>query len=80
MAEDRDIPSWVDDAMRKAVSPLPERRQQDVFEYLHDLRKPNKAFVKKTKPPLIERDPVAFWQGTSLALVLVIIYLLTFIA
>ncbi|MFT6468633.1 MAG: serine/threonine protein phosphatase PrpC/tRNA A-37 threonylcarbamoyl transferase component Bud32 [Oleispira sp.] len=80
MAEDRDIPSWVDDAIRKAVSPLPERRQQDVFEYLHDLRKPNKAFVKKTKPPLIERDPVAFWQGTSFALVLVIIYLLTFIA
>jgi serine/threonine protein kinase len=79
IAEERDIPSWVDDAIRKAVNPLPDRRQQDLFEYLHDLRKPNKAFVNKTKPPLIERDPVAFWQGITVALVLVIIYLLTII-
>ena len=77
MGEDREIPSWVDDAIRMAVNPLPDRRQQDVFEYLHDLRKPNKAFVNKTKPPLIERNPVAFWQGVTVGLVLVILYLLS---
>ena len=77
LADDREIPSWVDSAIRKAVSPLPDRRQLDLFEYLHDLRKPNKEFLNKTRPPLIERNPVALWQGISGVLALVIIYLLT---
>lgn len=77
LADDREIPSWVDFAIRKAVSPLPDRRQLDLFEYLHDLRKPNKEFLNKTRPPLIERNPVALWQGISGVLFLIIIYLLT---
>ena len=77
LADDREIPSWVDSAIRKAVSPLPDRRQLDIFEFLHDLRKPNKEFLNQARPPLIERNPVALWQGISLLLVVIIGYLLT---
>lgn len=77
LSDDREIPSWVDEGIRKAVNPLPDRRQYDLFEYLHDLRKPNKEFLNKARPPLIERNPVALWQGISAILALVIIYLLT---
>jgi serine/threonine protein phosphatase PrpC/predicted Ser/Thr protein kinase len=76
LADDREIPSWVDSAVRKAVSPLPDRRQFDLFEYLHDLRKPNKEFLNKTRPPLIERNPVALWQGISFGLAIAVVYLL----
>jgi len=77
LADDREIPSWVDSAVRKAASPLPDRRQLDLFEYLHDLRKPNKEFLNKARPPLIERNPVALWQSISAILTFIIIYLLT---
>lgn len=77
LSDDREIPSWVDEGIRKAVNPLPDRRQYDLFEYLHDLRKPNKEFLNKARPPLIERNPVALWQGISAILALIIIYLLT---
>ena len=78
LSDDREIPSWVDSAIQKSVNPLPDRRQLDVFEYLHDLRKPNKEFLNKTRPPLIERNPVAVWQGISFGLAVMVIYLLVY--
>jgi len=74
--EDSDIPIWVDDAIRKAVHPLPEKRHQGLFEFVHNLRAPSQSFLSKTRPPLIERNPVAVWQGTCALLCLIIIYLL----
>lgn len=74
--DEREIPVWVDDAIRKAVNPLPERRYEEIFEFIHDLRKPNKTFLTKTRPPLLERNPVAVWQGISFILLAVIVYLL----
>jgi serine/threonine protein kinase len=76
LRDDREIPSWVDDAIHKASNPLPDRRQYDLFEFVHDLRSPNKEFINKTRPPLIERNPVAIWQGISFGLALIILYLL----
>lgn len=73
--EDRAIPSWIDDAIRKAVHVLPYKRQGDVFAFAHDLRVPNPVFARRDPAPLIERNPVAFWQGVS-ALLLVIIVLM----
>lgn len=70
------IPSWVDDAVRKSVHLNPDKRYELLSEFVHDLRRPNKAFLSKTRPPLIERNPVAFWQGVSLILVIIIIALL----
>lgn len=74
--EDSDIPIWVDDAIRKAVHPLPEKRHQGLFEFVHNLRAPSQSFLSKTRPPLIERNPVAVWQGICALLSLIIVYLL----
>jgi serine/threonine protein kinase len=63
--DDRDIPAWVDFSLKKALEPDPYKRYQQTSEFIYDLRQPNKTFLSKTKPPLIERDPVIFWQSIS---------------
>ena len=64
----RDIPVWIDGAIKKAVHPNPERRYEAISEFLYDLRHPNRAFLSDHPPPIIERNPVRFWQGVSLLL------------
>ena len=74
--DNRDIPAWMDGALRKAVHPDPFQRYDELSEFVFDLRHPNKAFLRSSPTPLIERDPLLFWQG--LAAVLVIILLILF--
>ncbi len=64
----RDVPVWVDGAIKKAVHPNPERRYEAISEFLHDLRHPNRTFLSDRAPPLIEQNPVRFWQIVSLLL------------
>lgn len=71
--EDRDIPAWIDGVLRKAVHPDPARRYGELSEFLYDLRHPHQTFLDKTRPPLLERNPVAFWRGVSLILATVIV-------
>ena len=59
------IPSWIDGALRKAVSINPERRHALLSEFVYDLSHPNPDYSSKERPPLIERNPVAFWRGLS---------------
>ncbi|MDH5178633.1 MAG: bifunctional protein-serine/threonine kinase/phosphatase [Gammaproteobacteria bacterium] len=73
---ERSIPAWVDDAICKAVHPNPAQRYAEISEFIHDLRHPNQAFLNKTRPPLIERNPVLFWKGLSLILFVIILLLL----
>ncbi|WP_020210066.1 bifunctional protein-serine/threonine kinase/phosphatase [Gilvimarinus chinensis] len=70
----RDIPEWVDEAIAKAVHVKPLKRYAELSEFMADLRKPNRAFVNKARPPLIERNPVMFWQGVSLLLFALLIW------
>lgn len=74
--EDREIPAFVDDALRKAVHPEPAKRYAELSEFVFDLRHPNRAFLSRTRPPLIERAPVTFWKGVSAVLALIILLLL----
>ena len=76
LADDRDIPAWIDEAIKKAVHPDPRKRYAELSEFLYDLRHPNRAFLNRTRPPLMERDPVLFWKGTSFFLLLVVVILL----
>ena len=76
LEDNRTIPAWVDFAIRKAVHPSPSHRYDEISEFIHDLRRPNRAFLSKTRPPLLERNPVLFWQGVSLILFLIIVSLL----
>jgi serine/threonine protein kinase/serine/threonine protein phosphatase PrpC len=71
--EEREIPAWVDDAIRKAVEPDPFARHEELSEFVFDLLHPNKEFLNKTKPPLLERNPVIFWKSVSFVLLLALI-------
>ena len=76
--ENRDIPAWIDEAMRKAVHPEPHKRYEELSEFVFDLERPNQAFLNKTRLPLIERNPLAFWKGVSFLLMLAIVVILCF--
>jgi serine/threonine protein phosphatase PrpC len=71
--EEREIPAWIDDAIRKAVEPDPYARYEELSEFVFDLHHPNKEFLNKTKPPLIDRNPVIFWKSVSFVLLLAVI-------
>ncbi|HYO94303.1 MAG TPA: bifunctional protein-serine/threonine kinase/phosphatase [Polyangiaceae bacterium] len=73
---DREVPAWIDDALRKAVHPDPAKRYAELSELVYDLRHPSRAFVSKATPPLLERNPAAFWKGVAAILTLIIILLL----
>ena len=75
--DEREIPVWIDEVIRKAVHPNPYKRYEELSEFLYDLRHPNKAFLNKTRPPLIERNPVLFWKGVSFILAVIIAVLLS---
>ena len=73
--EEREIPAWVDDAIRKAVEPDPFARYEELSEFVFDLHHPNAEFLNKTRPPLIDRNPVVFWKSVSFVLLLMVIAL-----
>jgi len=64
---DRTIPVWIDGALRKAVHPDPAGRYDALSAFVFDLRHPNPAYLSSSAP-LLERNPVVFWQCVSLLL------------
>jgi len=74
--DERGIPVWIDNALRKAVHPEAHKRYDELSEFLFDLRHPNKAFLNRTRAPLIESNPVAVWKGISFILTIIIAILL----
>ncbi len=64
-----EIPSWLDDAIVTAIQPEREARFGDVVELLRGLEGGGalKAYAPRATP-LIERNPVRFWQAVSLLL------------
>ena len=73
---DKDIPVWVDGAIKKAIHPDPFKRYEELSEFMFDLSHPNKEYLKEAKPPLLEREPVIFWKGLSFVLSMIIAALL----
>jgi serine/threonine protein kinase len=76
LEDDRDVPAWIDGALRKAVHPEPRERYEALSEFAYDLRHPNAALLRRT--PLIERHPVLFWKTVSAALGVALLLLLLF--
>jgi serine/threonine protein phosphatase PrpC len=76
LADDREIPAWIDDVLRKAVHPDPGRRYAELSEFVHDLRHPGAAWLERRRPPLLERNPVAFWRGLALVLAAALVVVL----
>jgi serine/threonine protein phosphatase PrpC/predicted Ser/Thr protein kinase len=71
-----DVPPWIDGALRRAVNPDPYKRYESLSEYTFDLRHPNAGYLDSAHTPLIERNPLLFWKGTTAILALIIIALL----
>lgn len=74
--ENIDIPVWIDETLRKAVHSDPYKRYSELSEFIYDLRHPNPKYLKKMQPPLLERNPIAFWQIISFIQAILIVLLL----
>ena len=74
--ETREIPLWMDEAIRKAVQPFPNDRYGELSEFIFDLRHPNESFLDKTRPPLMERNPTLFWKSVSFILAVIIVMMI----
>ena len=68
------VPLWIDGAIRKALSINPASRYGDIAEFLHDLKHPNPRFSTVHYQPLVEKNPLLFWQVLSAVLFLLLIY------
>lgn len=75
--DDRELLAWVDEAIKKAVHPDPYKRYGELSEFMFDLHHPNREFLNRNRPPLLERNPVAFWKTISFVLAVVVLILLS---
>lgn len=73
-SENNRVPGWVDYAIGKATHIDPYKRYAEVSEFVYELSKPNPGYLNKSKPPLMERNPVLFWQCISIVLLGIIIF------
>jgi serine/threonine protein phosphatase PrpC/ribosomal protein L39E len=74
--ENREIPAWIDGALRRAVHPDPHKRYESLSEYLFDLRHPNANYLNASVMPLIERNPTLFWKCATVILACIVVGLL----
>ncbi|HET9863846.1 MAG TPA: protein kinase, partial [Steroidobacteraceae bacterium] len=73
LADDREIPAWIDEVLRKAVHPDPQRRYAELSEFIYDLRHPSAAWLSRARPPLLERNAAAFWRAAALILAVALV-------
>ena len=71
----RNIPPWIDTALAKALQPLPHKRSTELSEFIFNLNQPAEDYLRQQKPPLMERDPLLFWQSTTAILLLAVVWL-----
>jgi hypothetical protein len=57
----------------KPSNPDPFERYEELSEFVYDLHHPNNEFLNKTRPPLIERNPVIFWKSVSFVLMVALL-------
>lgn len=71
-----DLPPWLDAVLRRALQAQPGKRQEALSEFVQDLRRPGPQYQRQGASPLIERQPLRFWQGLTLLLALAVLVLL----
>lgn len=71
------VPKWMDEALKKALSINPIHRYDGLSKFIYDLNHPNPRFASDTTvtTPLIQRNPLLFWQSLSVIQLFVIIIL-----
>lgn len=73
--DNREIPAWVDGALRRAVAVNPYQRYGELSEFIYDLRHPNDA-LQETPTPLLDRNPLLLWKVVTAILSIVVLILL----
>lgn len=71
---ERSLPPWLDEVLRKALHPDPNRRHAELSEFVHDLRQPSAEYLNRSRQPLLERNPLLFWRATSLLLAALLVW------
>jgi serine/threonine protein phosphatase PrpC len=74
--DDRNVPAWIDGALRRALNPDPWKRHEDLSEFIFELRNPNPAYLDTKITPLLERSPLLFWKLTTVILACAVVVLL----
>jgi serine/threonine protein phosphatase PrpC len=67
------FPRWIDEVLRKGTHVDPSRRYAEPAEFVHCLRHPEAAWLQDRQQPLIERNPVRFWQMVSALLLMALL-------
>lgn len=70
------VPQWMDGAIRKALSILPDQRQQALSEFVYELQHPNRRYQSTQTQPLLERNPLIAWKTMAFVQWLLILFLL----
>jgi len=70
------VPVWIDETLKKVLQLDPYNRYEELSEFVYDLKNPNPKYIHKKRPAVIKRNPVAFWQGVSFILALIIVFLI----
>ena len=73
----RETTAGVDGVLKKALHPNPYKRYGELTEFVYDFHQPNKEFLNKTRPPLMEHNPVIFWKSISFILAVIVLILLS---
>jgi len=72
-----DLPLWLDMALEKSTKADPSFRYHAFSEFNADLSKANLSAIEDyKKQPIMQRNPVQFWQGTSALLFIMLIIVL----
>jgi serine/threonine protein kinase len=75
------IPLWLESVVLRAVAADPAHRYQNFSEMAYDLEHPAKVAPYHRKgAPLLERNPLRFYKGLSLALLLLCLWLIAQLA
>lgn len=70
------LPLWIDAFLKKATHHNTAKRYSELSEFLFDFRNPNPNLTYPKQIPLIEKNPLRFWQGLSFLLAIFCAYLL----
>ena len=75
------MPPWLESVILRAVAADPTHRYQNFSEMAFDLEHPAKvAPYHRKDAPLLERNPLRFYKGLSLVLLLIALMLLVLLA
>ena len=74
-----DLPAWLDVILSRATQPHAQDRFADVMEFAYELEDGQLRGAKSTPPhrlPIMQRNPLRFWQAVSLILAVILFTML----